>query len=98
MMLFMVIEQFKNRNAKPVYIRAKERGLMMPDGLRYVKSWVEDNFDRCFELVECDDPHLFEQWTTHWKDLITFEIVHVVTSAEAGEAALSGQNLPHVEL
>lgn len=95
-MLFMVIERFRNRNAKPVYIRAKERGLMMPEGLKYLSSWVEDNFDRCFELVECDDPNLFKQWTAHWDDLIEFEIVHVVPSAEARDAALSGQDLPHV--
>ena len=42
---------------------------MMPDGLKYLGSWVEDNFDRCFQLMECDDPHLFEQWLVHWRDL-----------------------------
>ena len=96
-MLFMGIERFKNRDAKAVYSRFKEKGRMMPDGLKYVGSWVEDNFDRCFQLMEGDDPRLFQQWLVHWEDLGDFEIVHVVLSAEAAEAALSGRDLPRLE-
>jgi Protein of unknown function (DUF3303) len=93
-MLFMVIERFKNRDAKAVYQRFNQRGRMLPDGLTYVGSWVEDNFDRCFQLMECDDPDLFEQWLIHWRDLADFEIVHVVLSAEAAAAAIEVQELP----
>ena len=96
-MLFMVIERYKNRDAKAVYSRFKEKGRMMPEGLTYVGSWVEDNFDRCFQLMECDDPRLFQQWLVHWEDLGDFEIVHVVSSAEAADAALragSPKNFP----
>jgi len=96
-MLFLVIERFKNRDAKAVYSRFKEKGRMMPDGLKYLGSWVEDTFERCFQLMECDDPHLFEQWLVHWQDVSDFEIVHVVSSAEAADAAFSGRDLPHVE-
>jgi len=97
-MLFMVIERYKNRDAKAVYSRFKEKGRMMPDGLTYVGSWVEDNFDRCFQLMECDDPHLFQEWLVHREDLGDFEIVHVVSSAEAADAALSGRDLPSTSL
>ena len=97
-MLFMVIERYKNRDAKAVYLRAKEQGRSLPEGLSYLGSWVEDNFDRCFQLMECEDPCLFQQWTDHWEDLVTFEIVHVVSSTEARDAALSGENLPRVAL
>ena len=97
-MLFMVIEHYKHRDAKAVYLRARERGRMLPEGLTYVASWVEENFDRCFQVMECDDPRLFAQWTAQWADLVEFEIVHVVSSAEASEAALAGRELPHVEL
>jgi hypothetical protein len=97
-MLFMVIERFRNRDAKAVYLRAQEQGRMLPEGLTYVGSWVEDNFDRCFQLMECEDPRLFQQWTVHWEDLVSFEIVHVVLSTEARDAALSGQGLPQVGL
>jgi Protein of unknown function (DUF3303) len=82
-MLFMVIERFRNRDAAAVYRRFGERGRMMPDGLRYVESWVEPGFDRCFQLMECDDPRLFERWIECWQDLVEFEVVPVVTSEEA---------------
>ena len=85
-MLFMVIERFKNRDAVAVYRRYRERGRMMPDGLKYVESWVEPSFDRCFQLMECDDPGLFQQWVVHWQDLVEFEVVLVVSSKEAADA------------
>jgi uncharacterized protein DUF3303 len=85
-MLFMVIERFKNRDAKAVYRRFRERGRGAPDGLKYVNSWIEANFDRCFQLMECDDARLLQQWVTFWADLVEFEIVPVVPSAATREA------------
>lgn len=82
-MLFMVIERFKNRDAAPAYKRFRERGRMAPEGLKYIDSWVETNFDRCFQLMECDDAKLFQEWIAHWKDLVDFEVIEVITSQEA---------------
>lgn len=82
-MLFMVIERFRHGNAKAVYERFRERGRMMPEGLDYVDSWVEADFNRCFQLVKSDDPGLIGQWTAQWDDLVDFEIVPVMTSQEA---------------
>jgi len=84
-MLFMVIEKFKNRDAPAVYRRFRDQGRMMPDGLKYVASWIEANFDRCFQLMECDDPGLFQQWVIRWHDLMDFEIVPVVSSKDTME-------------
>jgi len=83
-MLFMVIETY-TRGPAPVYQRAAERGRMLPDGLRYVDSWVADGERpvRCFQLMETDDPGLFDNWRERWADLGDFEIVPVVKSAEA---------------
>ena len=81
-MLFMVIERFKNRDAKTIYHRFREKGRMMPEGLTYLGSWIEENFDRCFQLMECDDAQLLEQWANHWRDLMEFEFVPVRTSKE----------------
>ena len=80
-MLFMVIERFKDRDA--VYRRYREQGRMMPEGLKYIDSWVEPNNDRCFQLMECNDASLFQQWTPNWDDLVDFEIVLVAPSREA---------------
>jgi Protein of unknown function (DUF3303) len=79
----MVIERFTQGPA-PVYARAAERGRMLPDGLVYVDSWVDERgLDRCFQLMETDDPALFDEWIANWSDLAEFEVVPVVGSAEA---------------
>ncbi|HYP01149.1 MAG TPA: DUF3303 family protein [Pyrinomonadaceae bacterium] len=85
-MLFMVIERFKNRDAGAVYQRFRERGRMLPDGLNYIESWTEATFERCFQLMECEDPRLFDEWVSRWQDLVEFEIVPVVSSTEAANS------------
>jgi hypothetical protein len=81
-MQFMIIERFKNRDPRPIYRRLRDSGRAMPDGLSYVASWIEPNFDRCFQVMECDDLKLLQQWIANWSDLMAFEIVPVLTSAE----------------
>jgi len=81
-MLFMVIEQFKNRDAKAVYRRLRDQGRGAPEGLRYVDGWVEASFERCFQLMECEDARLLQQWVAFWSDLVELEIVPVVPSTE----------------
>lgn len=81
-MLFMVIEHFKDRNPEPVYKRFADKGRMMPDGLNYVDSWIEVGMDRCFQVMETDDPALLQEWVSKWNDLVEFEVVPVVTSSE----------------
>jgi hypothetical protein len=84
-MLFMVIERFRNADAVPVYKRFAEKGRMMPEGLVYVDSWVEANLDRCFQLMECDDPALIQEWICNWSDLVEFEVVPITKAAETKE-------------
>ena len=86
-MLYMVIESFRDGDAAAVFRRFRERGRMLPEGLSYVDSWVAADGGRCFQLMEADDPVLFEQWIDHWRDLVEFEVVPVVTSAEASRRA-----------
>jgi hypothetical protein len=78
----MVIERFRGRDAKAVYRRLRERGRGAPDGLQYLDSWVAADFARCFQLMECDDVRLLQQWVAFWGDLVDFEIVPVVSSTE----------------
>lgn len=85
-MLFMVIERFKDNDMLPIYRRLRDEGRMLPDGLRYVDSWIEASFSRCFQLMECDDPRLLQQWVLQWRGTgATFEIVPVVGSKETRE-------------
>lgn len=84
-MLYMVIENFKNRNAQAVYQRYWEKGRMAPEGLKYVASWTETNCGRCFQIMECSDPELLKIWAANWADLIDFEFTPVVTGQEMSE-------------
>jgi uncharacterized protein DUF3303 len=85
-MLFMVIERFRGNDMIPIYRRVRDAGRALPDGLKYVDSWVEPNFSRCFQLMECDDLRLFQEWTLQWRDFgVSFEIVPVVPSAQTRE-------------
>ncbi len=68
-MLFMVIERFRDNDMIPVYQRLLDTGRTLPEGLEYVDSWVEANFSRCFQLMRCDDPRLFQQWALEWRGL-----------------------------
>ena len=51
---------FPRSRREGVYRRFREQGRMMPEGLTYVGSWIEANFDRCFQLMECDDARLLQ--------------------------------------
>lgn len=85
-MLFMVIERFRDNDMVPIYKRLREQGRMLPEGLRYLDSWVEPNFSRCFQLMECENPRLFQEWALEWRGFgVSFEIVPVVSSKETRE-------------
>ena len=81
-MLFILIERFQNNDMVPVYRRVREGGRSLPEGLKYIDSWIEPTFERCFQLMEA--PHLdaLNLWTALWSDLVHFEIVPVQTSAD----------------
>jgi len=81
--LFLVIEKFRNADPVPVYRRVRDRGRLAPDGLRYLGSWVTEDLTRCFQVMECEDRALLEQWMARWQDLVDFEVLPVLTSAEA---------------
>ena len=85
-MLFMVIETYRDQNAKAVYRRFRDKGRMMPDGLKYVSSFVAADLGRCFQLMEADDVTLLQRWVAEWSDLTEFEVVPVVAGKDTAEA------------
>ncbi len=89
-MLFMVIETFRNQDAKSVYRRFRDKGRQMPDGLAFVGSWIAADLGRCFQIMETDDVTLLQRWVAEWSDLIDFEIVPVMPGKSTAEA-LAGQ-------
>jgi hypothetical protein len=76
-MEYMVVETFRPGCKERVYDRFREKGRMLPDGLRYLDSWLERDGDRCFQLMETDNAALFQNWIAQWNDLVAFEIVEL---------------------
>jgi hypothetical protein len=85
-MLYMIVETFRGGDAVPVYRRFRDEGRLAPEGLRYVDSWVTHDLRRCYQVMECDDRALLDEWLARWSDLVEFEVIRVVTSAEARAA------------
>lgn len=81
-MQYMIIESYRH-GPVPVYERFRERGRMAPEGLHYVSSVVTTDGQRCYQLMECDDRALLEQWMRAWSDIVDFEVLPVIGSAEA---------------
>lgn len=81
-MLFIVIEQFRNGDPRPVRERFDQRGRMLPEGVAYVNSWIDPRRARCFQLMEAPSESSLEPWIAAWTDLVEFEVVPVVTSAD----------------
>ncbi|MCA1556710.1 MAG: DUF3303 domain-containing protein [Acidobacteria bacterium] len=81
----MVVEHFKDGDALPVYRRFREHGRLAPEGLIYVSSWVDERFQRCFQIMATDERNLLDQWLANWSDIVDFEVFPVMTSQEAGE-------------
>ncbi len=83
--LYMVVENFRNGDAVPVYRRFRDRGRLAPPGLSYIASWVNDDLTLCYQLMETEDRALLEQWIANWSDIVDFEVHSVISSKEAAE-------------
>jgi hypothetical protein len=88
-MLYMVLEDFKG-DPGPAYRRFAERGRLAPEGLRYVGSWVTRDLGRCYQVMECDEPALLDEWMARWRDIVDFEVIPVMSSADAAKAVAGG--------
>lgn len=84
----MVIENFHPGKVGAIYRRLQDSGRHMPAGLTYVGSWITDDLTLCYQVMECDDPSLLDEWISHWADLTDFEVIPVISSQEARERAL----------
>ena len=89
-MQYLVIENFRGRDPVPVYRRFRERGRLAPHGLQYVGSWITEDLARCYQVMECADRRLLDEWLSNWHDLVEFEVMPVLSSAEV-QAKLAGR-------
>lgn len=87
-MLYMIIERFHNGNPIPIYARFRAQGRLMPEGITYVSSWTSADLTHCYQLMETERRELLDEWIGNWEDLVDFEVVPVITSAEASAKVL----------
>jgi hypothetical protein len=86
-MLFMVVERFEDNDMVPIYQKLKDDGRVMPEGLRYIDSWIAADFSACFQLMEADDSALFNEWQLMWRGVgMTVEVIPVSSSTRIREA------------
>ncbi|MCW5766597.1 MAG: DUF3303 family protein [Phycisphaeraceae bacterium] len=80
----MVIERFRAGNPDAVGQRFRARGRLMPDGapIAYVASWMTSDGAACYQLMEAPNAAALEPWMNAWRDLVDFEVVPVLTSAD----------------
>jgi hypothetical protein len=91
--LFMIIENFRHGDAGPVYDRFRKQGRLAPDGVQYINSWVTPDLTRCYQVMECENRGLLEQWINAWQDIVDFEVYPVITSAEAASRVPPSSNV-----
>jgi len=87
-MLYMIIERFRNSDAKAVYERFAERGRLAPAGLDYLGSWITEDLTMCYQVMQCEDRTLLDEWMSSWNDLVEFDVVPVIASADARRRTL----------
>jgi hypothetical protein len=81
----MIVEHYLNKDPLPIYRRFRDHGRLAPEGLQYVSSWVDDKLERCFQLMETNDPRLLDEWISKWSDIVSFEVYPVLSSKEVAE-------------
>jgi Protein of unknown function (DUF3303) len=82
-MQFMIIEKFHPGKVRQLYQRFAEKGRMLPDGVSYINSWINEEVSICYQLMEAETSEQLQGWINHWKDLADFEVVPVISSQEA---------------
>lgn len=82
-MLYMVIERSRPGKVKEMYKRFEQNGRMAPEGVSYVNSWIDEDVKICYQLMESPSIEKLNEWISKWNDLVDFEVVRVISSAEA---------------
>lgn len=87
-MQYMIIERFYPGKVKAIYERFAEKGRMLPQGVSYINSWINESVTGCYQLMESESFEKLQEWIDNWKDLVEFEVVPVINSEKAKEIIL----------
>lgn len=86
---YMVVERFRSEKVKELYARLDEQGRLLPGGVEYIDSWIDEKVEVCYQLMESESLECIHQWIERWQDLADFEVVPIITSDEARRKVLS---------
>ena len=78
----MIIETFKGDALARVGERFAARGRMLPEGVGYEGSWLDEAGTHCYQLMSAPDRVALNEWIARWSDLVEFEVIPVLTSKE----------------
>jgi len=85
MKTYLVIENYKPGKTKDIYDRFALKGRMLPTGVEYVDSWIEENLQKCYQIMRSESLEKIDEWIACWNDLVDFEVIPVLSSAEVAE-------------
>ena len=88
-MLYMIIERFHPGKVRMLYERFAEKGRLLPAGVSYLNSWVNEDVSICYQVMKSDSVEKIHEWISHWNDLADFEVIPVINSDEAKEKIFS---------
>lgn len=83
----MIIEHYRPGKTEEIYRRFSEKGRMLPQGVEFINSWIEENLQKCYQVMKSESPEKLEEWINNWKDLVDFEVIPVISSEEANKEA-----------
>lgn len=89
MQTYLIIECYKTGKVNEIYHRFAEKGRMLPDGVEYINSWVTEDLTTCYQIMRSKQRDLLDIWIANWEDLVDFEVVRVLSSAEVAKQKLT---------
>jgi hypothetical protein len=84
----MIIERFYPDKIKAMYNRLDEEGRSLPEGVKYVNSWIDENIETCYQIMESESREKLNEWMDNWEGFCIWEVIPVITSAQAREKVL----------
>jgi len=82
-MTFMIIEHFHPQRVKALYERLDREGRVLPPGINYLNSWIDESVSTCYQVMEAPSLEQLSAWTKRWEDYADFEIIPVIDSQTA---------------
>lgn len=82
-MTYLIIERFFPDKIKALYERFDKKGRLLPAGVQYLHSWIDEQVETCYQVMESESLENLLEWVGNWSDYADFEIIPVINSAEA---------------